>query len=976
MSDRHHSQCSPLTAPPAWTEKFGASEAPGSPPLISVIVPFDDSRGKHKHLSGWTREQTLDGALYEVIALTDGRHGTEMDESIRQHLRPQDRHLVLGESGGRFAMYAAGAEAARGSILFITEDHCVAEPGCLAAVKHHFETTTDSGVTVKWGHINNTDVAYMEELVNHIDARQWSRPDHWNKVRIRGFGIRKEAYRDVGGFEWKYQGFSEALLAAKLHAQGHRIGYAGDAGVLHINTESMNELQESAWSYSWAECEYCQENENTFCEQYFSASTGLASQVLTPAPMARWMIRALLRGLLGNRAFWRGGEFSRWGVVASVLQLGVSALAMGLRHLAAWSAVWCARLRYHFWSFHEGRRLRAFGDFWRRVSHAARVDYAVKNERRAASASSAQWANTGGLVTCGCHGCFGTERFEGRAFRWTSPVAVVPLQLPASDCKIAVDTGRLRGAAWSYPITVFLNRKPLPQEMIKCRDSLLIIKIKRRMCRKDVDVQELTLVTAPAIQHGFESRWLGLPICSIQLYDKGGQGVPPPPAVEPSVDIPVEVPIPRTATGPDTLSRHIVVVNTADRGGGAEVMASRLFRGYQQRHGSTSFWVGHKNLEDPAVLAALQLDRQQRDSAVPQALRAIRRSLKRARGLEDFDFPGTLGLLQAGGREADIVHLHNLHGGFFDLRALAAISQKVPVFVTLHDSWMLTGRCASPGPCSRWITGCGKCPDLQRPPVMPRDATAENWKRKQGIYSQSSLRIATPTHWLMDQAKRSMLAPAIIEARVIPNGINLEIFRPMEKNQARAALQIPGKAILLVSVAKEGTENPYKDFATLRGALSRLKCGGRQVICAVLGRVAVTETLPNGVILRHERMAPPEEVARWLQAADLCVHSTREEVFGLVLAEALACGTPVVATDVAGIPEVVRHGIDGLLVPPGDADAFAAAMELLLFDPSRLMQMGRDGAGRARVEFDEARMVQAYLDWFEQVLAEQSPRRA
>jgi glycosyltransferase involved in cell wall biosynthesis len=198
----------------------------------------------------------------------------------------------------------------------------------------------------------------------------------------------------------------------------------------------------------------------------------------------------------------------------------------------------------------------------------------------------------------------------------------------------------------------------------------------------------------------------------------------------------------------------------------------------------------------------------------------------------------------------------------------------------------------------------------------------------------------------------------------------------VEKSQARAALQIPRKAILLVSVAKEGTENPYKDFATLRGALSRLQCGGRQVICAVLGRVAVTETLPNGVILRHERLAPPEEVARWLQAADLCVHSTREEVFGLVLAEALACGTPVVATDVAGIPEVVRHGRVRLLVPPGDPDAFAIAMESLVSDPSRLMQMGRDGTERARVEFDEARMVREYLDWFEQVLAEDPTRHA
>lgn len=976
MSDRHQSQRPITEAPPTWTQKAGPEGAPGAPPLISVIIPFDDSRGKPGHLDGWTREQTLDGSLFEVIALTDGRLGPGMEESIPQHLRPQDRHLLVHEEG-RFAMYAAGAEAARGSILFITEDHCVAEPGCLAAVKRHFETTSDSGVTVRWGHINNTDVAYMEELVNRIDARQWSQPDHWNKVRIRGFGVRRDAYRDVGGMEWKYQGFSEALLAAKLHAHGHRVGYTDEAGIFHINTESMAELEQSAWNYSWAECEYCQEHDTTFCEHYFSASTGLASQVLTPAPMARWMTRALLQGLLGDRAFWRGGAFSRWGVVATACQLGMSALASRLRQAAAWGGTWMARLRYHFWRFHEGHRLRAFGDFWRRVSHAARVSYAVKQEGGSASSSSLQWADAGNLVASGCHGCFGTERFEGRTFRWAGPVAVVPLHLPAADCKIAVDTGRLRGAVWSYPVAVFWNRKAVPHDMIQRRDSLLIIKIKRRMCRKDTDVQELTLVAAPAVQQGFENRWLGLPICSIRLHEQAAEkdlaSLAGAEKKNSADHASVSQAPPKDSGDP---SRRIVVVNTADRGGGAETVAWYLLQEYRRKHGAACMWVGHKNSNDPAVLASLQQGGQPRVSMARRVLRNIRRRMHRARGLEDFEFPSTMDLLRAGGEQADIVHLHNLHGGFFDLRALAPLSQKVPLFVTLHDSWMLTGRCASPGPCNRWASGCGNCPDLQRPPILPRDATAENWRRKQEIYSQSRLRIATPSRWLMEKVQQSMLAPALIEGRVIPNGIDARVFHPGDKSQARAALQIPEEAALLVSVAKGGAANPYKDFATLHGALSRLQTRGDKIVCVVVGREAPTETFSNGVVLRHVGMAVPGTVARWFQAADLCVHSTHEEVFGLVLAEALACGTPVVASHVGGIPEVIRQGRDGLLVPPGNPQAFAAAIEDLLSNRPRLREMGRDGAAYASTTFDAARMAGEYLAWFEEVLAERTASRA
>ena len=113
---------------------------------------------------------------------------------------------------------------------------------------------------------------------------------------------------------------------------------------------------------------------------------------------------------------------------------------------------------------------------------------------------------------------------------------------------------------------------------------------------------------------------------------------------------------------------------------------------------------------------------------------------------------------------------------------------------------------------------------------------------------------------------------------------------------------------------------------------------------------------------------PPEDVARWLQAADLYVHPSRADTFPNGVLEALACGTPVVASRVGGIPEQVRDET-GVLVEPGDPAALAAAIESLLADPSRRERMSAAAAEDARARFSLDRQVDAYLALYVELLA-------
>src|SRR3546814_10331965 len=81
-----------------------------------------------------------------------------------------------------------------------------------------------------------------------------------------------------------------------------------------------------------------------------------------------------------------------------------------------------------------------------------------------------------------------------------------------------------------------------------------------------------------------------------------------------------------------------------------------------------------------------------------------------------------------------MLHCHNLHGGYFDLRELARFSKLLPVVLTLHDEWAYTGHCAYTFGCERWRSGCGQCPHLDVSPSIRRDASAANWTAKYDIY--------------------------------------------------------------------------------------------------------------------------------------------------------------------------------------------------------------------------------------------------
>jgi glycosyltransferase involved in cell wall biosynthesis len=421
----------------------------------------------------------------------------------------------------------------------------------------------------------------------------------------------------------------------------------------------------------------------------------------------------------------------------------------------------------------------------------------------------------------------------------------------------------------------------------------------------------------------------------------------------------------------------VLQVCTYDLIGGAERVAWNLFQTYRRRGHPSWLAVGTKLGSDPDVIL-LRTTAVSAAAAAKSLLVRGAKAVERSLGVEDFRFPGTWQLLDLTDRRADVVHCHNLHGGYFDLRALSWLSRQVPVIVTLHDAWLLSGHCAHSFDCERWTTGCGRCPDLTIDPAVRRDATAYNWRRKQKIYSTSRLHIATPSQWLMRKVERSMLAPTMAEARVIPNGVDLSVFHCADKDEARAALDIPGEALVVLFAANALRQNIWKDYRTVQEgvALAVGRMRTRSIVLLALGQEGPVERLGDATIRFIPYQTEPRAVARYYQAADVYVHAARVDTFPNTVIEAQACGTPVVATAVGGIPEQVDEGRSGYLISLGDAPALAERLTRLLSDAELRARMGAEAAQAARRRFDLNRQADAYLDWYQELVERQRVTRS
>jgi glycosyltransferase involved in cell wall biosynthesis len=409
---------------------------------------------------------------------------------------------------------------------------------------------------------------------------------------------------------------------------------------------------------------------------------------------------------------------------------------------------------------------------------------------------------------------------------------------------------------------------------------------------------------------------------------------------------------------------RILQVHTADAGGGAEQMAMMLHRAFLGRGHEATLLVGRNSGSEPGVQEISQRQRWRGEFRFKVAL-------ERLLGLQFLYAPGSHQLLEMPSHPPDVVLLHSLHSnsGYFDIGALPALSRRQPTMLYLQDQWTTTGHCAYSLGCERWRTGCGACPSLATYPALARDGTRWNWLRKRWHFGRSRLTVGAPAQWILDCASESPLLREFPQF-LIPNAVDLETFHPGSQRESRSRVQLAQDRPVVLFLANQGAASPFKDFPTLAQAFHRVRTKLPECLLVTVGGEpdpATRAALPENVVFRPYSR-DRKELADYYRAADLFCHATRADVCPLTVLESTACGTPVVATAIGGVPEIVLDQRTGRLVPLGDSGALAEAILAVLRDDEARRRMS-DAAATFGRNFDIEIQADRFLSLFDEQLA-------
>jgi len=315
-----------------------------------------------------------------------------------------------------------------------------------------------------------------------------------------------------------------------------------------------------------------------------------------------------------------------------------------------------------------------------------------------------------------------------------------------------------------------------------------------------------------------------------------------------------------------------------------------------------------------------------------------------------------------------VINLHWI-AKFVDYQAFfSVVPQSTPVVWTLHDMNAFTGGCHYDVGCGKYAMHCGACPQLGS--NDPADLAHQVWERKKKIFTNiksGRLHIVTPSRWLAHEVERSALGK-LFPVSTIPNGVDVEDFSPRDRHAARELLGVPPHAKVVLFVA-DGMDNRRKGFRLLAQALAGADDKVLNLFLISLGRSK--SLMDTQLPWLHLGFMDDD---RWLShvysAADVFVIPSLQDNLPNTVLEAMACGTPVVGFDVGGIPEMVRPGISGLVVPPHDVIALRAAIVGLLRDPARCAEMS-ENCRRISVE-NYALEVQArrYVEFYKRIVGD------
>jgi glycosyltransferase involved in cell wall biosynthesis len=321
-------------------------------------------------------------------------------------------------------------------------------------------------------------------------------------------------------------------------------------------------------------------------------------------------------------------------------------------------------------------------------------------------------------------------------------------------------------------------------------------------------------------------------------------------------------------------------------------------------------------------------------------------------------------------QDSDIVHLHWVGGGLLPIRDLRKL--KRPIIWTLHDSWPFTGGCHIPYDCELYRQLCGDCPQLRS--QRERDLSRITLQHKLRHWRDLEMTIIAPSRWIASLAATSTLFRDR-SIKVIPNGLDLEVFAPFDKQEARKQLGLPQNARLILFSAFAGVANWNKGGDLLRDSLCRL-CNlddGRGILLLLAGSRRDPPAAYFPVPVVNYGVVNEDAKKRLIYAAaDITAVPSRSENLCYVVMESMACGTPCISFPVGGVPDMVDHLENGYLAEALSSEDFAAGISWMFNDDARLAVMARNARQKIVANHGDIEIARQYATVYRQAAVRQS----
>lgn len=365
----------------------------------------------------------------------------------------------------------------------------------------------------------------------------------------------------------------------------------------------------------------------------------------------------------------------------------------------------------------------------------------------------------------------------------------------------------------------------------------------------------------------------------------------------------------------------VVLINHSDSIGGASVVTYRLLKALLAEGVDASMLVVHKATDDPAVVLAAPRLR----SRIPFYAEAAR--IYAANGFDRGDLfkvsLGSDGLPLSRHklvRQADAVLIAWVNQGMLSLDEIGRIASVKPVMWTMHDMWNLTALCHHAGACRRFSEpqGCRCCP-LLHGRASDSDASAKVWLDKQRLYDSANIDFIAVSTWLESRCRDSRLMDDR-QVSVIPNAFPVEDFY--------SAPAASGKRIILMGAAR--LDDPVKGLPYAVDMLNKLKSTNAEAV--FFGNLRDPHAL-DALRFPYRYIGPVTDTAalrRIYSQAHAVISTSLYETLPGTLIEGMAAGAMPVCFDRGGQADIIRSTADGRLIPFGDTDAMAAALDEVL----------------------------------------------